>query len=419
MQQNSKFYLWYNPRDKQYYEECLDCYDGFVIPANILAYNTNAFSVILEKTKKPYFIDPKTSTFQISDIDIFFNEKGLIRSSWEKVIKYYGSVIANSIRNKMHLTYSDFIDQYGLFKQSLEELTEKVVNFQRSIIRKKTLGLSRFFKTKTRENGLLFLTAPYFFFESLNDPWYNITIEMIIKSIKTKFNDKMYGVICTTKHFIEEQNNINKLIDDLNIEGLDGILIWIDTFDEYNESERYLSSLLYLINKLSSSSKQIINLYGGYFSNIAKYWGLNGFASGVNYKDMKEIYETQISGGPEGGPHPRYYIPLLHNKTLLDTALRFIRQFNEFKCNCLICQSNPEAYELSTPRNIRRFIMNKHFLQIKKQEIQEVGSLINYQLITKLDSLYRKYMTADIVLNVSYLNEWNMAIKNNMELINM
>jgi len=412
-----KYYLWYVPQEKKHFIESDKSYDGFVIAAHILAHNKNAFTALLNSLNKFYFIDPETVFFQKTDINIFLNEKGNIRTSWKKLGAQYGSIIETILSKKRSLRPDDFVSVNGAYKNDLNDFVKRCILFQQEAIVKILSGLSRFFKMPNQNKyAPLFLVAPYFFFDSLSDPWYKINLEIIKIATTLKKHHKLYAVICTTKYFIDNEKNLKKLVNDFNAEGLDGFLIWIDDFNEAQVHANYLGSFLKLIYYLSSTGKKVINLYGSYFSVIAKFWGLDGHASGVSYRDYREVSRAS-KGGPAGGVIPPYYIPLFHTKVTLDEAVRFIKQFNELRCDCPICLNNRCAYDPTTKRSLKLYIMKNHFLYIKGRELEEIIQRDLDGLLHDLEGVYERYQEFYEILPISHIREWCNAIRENQFLL--
>lgn len=409
------FYLWYVPREKRYFTECIDCYNGFVIAAHILAHNGNAFAKILNDTNKTYFIDPETSCFQHADLDIFFNDNGDIRSSWHKLIGYYGSLVEDALNDNRLLLVTDFKDANGRYNNNLYELTNNVLNYQEIAIKDKAKGLSRLINSDTIHE-LEFIVSPYFYYTSISDPWFDVTIEAAKITARHNSDKEKYAVISASKRILNDRE-IETISREYNIEGIDGILLWIDDFNGVNEITNYLSNYIKLIHALSTHGKKVINLYGEFFSILTSYWGLTGHASGVRYRESRSSYPIQIRGGPSGGPVPRYYIPRLHTKVTLEEGVRLISQFNDLGCDCDICTSHPDAYDANTTRALQRYYMTKHFLTIRRNEVEVVSNTNYDNVFLNLERVYNVYSNRRGIVPMSHLNEWNSAIQDNISLL--
>jgi len=409
-----EYYLWYYPLDKAYYSECKDKYDGFAISAHMLTHFVNSFSAFQSAINKPYFIDPETAAFQDVNSSRFLNSKGGTRTSWKKLAKYYGSAIAEVLKNKRQLRTTDFLNPDNSFKPAVQELLTQILSFQTSLVKKTVSGLSFFFKGKpSQKAGLQFVVTPYFFFDSLSDPWYRITVEMVKRAATIKGEYPLFATICTTRYFLTQDTNIQTLVKDFNRSGIDGFLIWIDDLKEEDGDSLVLGNLLKLVRHLSSDNKKVINLYGGYFSILAFFWGMSAHVSGVCYRDARAFSEPPIFGGPPGGPVPKYYIPTLRTKVPLDNAMRITQQFPELKCNCLICSANATVYNSNTERSYARSIMNKHFLQCRKIECEETTKANSEKLFETLNKDFTRYTGFEEILPIAHLARWYSAIRDN------
>jgi len=408
------FYLWYNPQDRYYYLNCQNFFDGFCISSHLAAHYGNAFSAILNETSKSYFIDPETVAFQTFDLTSFYNENGNLRMSWEKILDQYPSQIKEIIKSRRSLTISDFINKRGEFAPLLYDLILQVISFQQRIIENRISGLSDFMDVTPE---LQFIVAPYFYFNSIQDDWYKINIKILNEFNDLKINNHKYVIICFNKDILLQERDIEILSSDFLKSNIDGYLLWINSFDETNEQMIYFDNLIKLIHNFSHNNKKIINLYGSYFSILSSYWGMSGHVSGVNSRDLREVNEMLIGGGPPGGPIPRYYIPPLHTRVVIDQGVRMIRQFNEFQCDCPVCQTNRHGYNPSIDRSEGRRIMNRHFLYIRNKEINDVKTHSYADTFSQIDQIYRQYEMSRAILPISHLRNWWGAITRNINLL--
>ena len=98
---------------------------------------------------------------------------------------------------------------------------------------------------------------------------YKIWKEINIKCIELA-QGKYYSQIVISKELLKEKDFINEITYELN--KTKGVFYWIDNFDETKATKEELKNLLYFIEKIEVKK---FNLYGGYFSQLLKYKGLN------------------------------------------------------------------------------------------------------------------------------------------------
>lgn len=409
-----EFYLWFNPQDRHYYENCQTKFDGFCIAAHLAAHYGNAFAARLNDTLKSYFIDPETVSFQTFNLSEFFNERDEMRRSWEKLFDNYPSEIKDIINSRRPVLSSDFILSNGNYSDLLYELINSVTDYQRDIIENRIIDLGAFMDSRPE---LLFIIPPYFYFGSLTDDWYRINQEILEFYNGMYTNKPKYAILCFNKNILLNDDSVETVVSDLVKENIEGYLLWINDLNETIDQSSYLSGLLQLVSQLSNLGKKVINLYGGYFSVLSTYWGMTGHASGVNSRENRTVHVRPIGGGPQGGPIPRYYIAKFHDRVVIDVGARLVRQFNELRCDCEYCQNNPHGFDPATGRSEARQIMNRHFMNMKKEEIESVLANDYPEIFTRIGNTFNQYSMYRDVLPIDHLERWWNALSNNVNLL--
>lgn len=181
-----------------------------------------------------------------------------------------------NILKRRQLIPKDFLDANSTL---IQDFTKNIISFQKDIFKtipsqQSILEYTKILGKKTEAPAPLFLTTPYFYFTSIDDPWYEISIKIAKQSIKLKGEHELYAVLCFSKELLRNEYYIEKIVKDYA--GFDGYLIWISDFDEKVESEEYLSGLKTFVKKLSKSKKPIFTLYGEFFSLLLSKLGLTG-----------------------------------------------------------------------------------------------------------------------------------------------
>jgi len=400
-----KNYLWYVAIERNYYNEYADCYDGFLVNAHILAHYTSAFSALCLTLNKPFFIIPDTHFFQLAPFTLFLDTKGGIRSSWEKLAESYGTLIKLILNQGRNLETKDFVSKTGSFHQSLYDLVESVLSFQKDRVALATQGLARFFENPSTSTPT-YLVAPYFYFASVEDPWYKISLEMTRESIKRKGTHNLFTLLCTSKSVLLSDNAISTIIDDFSDLELEGFLLWIQDFSETSEPSPLLDGLRRLVRKLKENDWKIINIHGGFFSSLMCYYGLNGVGYGICYKESDDP-ESFATGGPPGGPLPKYYLREIKIKLgKVETAVA-LNELPSLRCSCKICDKQIDyMLDAATPNAISKDLMKRHFLICKRDERDYICKSPLPQVLTNLDNIYKKYKKKIYLVPAEHLKRW-------------
>jgi hypothetical protein len=170
-----------------------------------------------------------------------YDKKNNLRRSYKKYI---------DMVNLEHISYEqDEFLNLSYFKTNDILDDEKINNFADKFFRTQaimkelddeTKELINFFKEKNiayplkdildKGHNPLFYTSPGFFFNSPEDDWFTINIKLMEKTINLSGNKKMYGYLLIGKTVFKQkftESIINKLP-----EGLDGLVVWFEDFNE-------------------------------------------------------------------------------------------------------------------------------------------------------------------------------------------
>jgi hypothetical protein len=405
-----KFFLWYVATDKRYYNDFPQAADGFLVNAHILEHNASAFAALFATQQKPFFVIPETHVFQLADSSYFLDSKGGIRTSWEKLALAYTGPVFAAIAEGRNLVVDDFLSPGGSFQQPLYELTKTVVDFQKVRISYALGGLSRLIDENPAKPIARYLVAPYFMFSSTIDPWYKISLEMVKSSIAMKAGHSLYALLCLSNSLLLDENSLQKIVSDYSLPGLDGFLLWVRDFSEETVPVPFAIGFRKLVEGLRRQGKEVVNMYGGPLSIFLRHFGLTGFAAGVCYKESADPTEFP-TGGPPGGPVPRFYIPELMIKLPKTEASLALQSLPSLRCNCSICSAQyTEMFDPSTPDPLSRELMNRHFLHVRTQELNTANSNNITSDLSRLNALYTKYSSSHLIVPVEHLPRWASSL---------
>ncbi|MGD0406463.1 MAG: hypothetical protein ABSB10_07445 [Candidatus Bathyarchaeia archaeon] len=410
-----EYYLWYNAQDLQFYQDFTNVYNGFMVNAHTLAHYQSAFSALCLSLNKPFFVIPDTHFFQHASPRYFFDDEGELRTSWKKLLDEYEGITKEAIIDGRNLLASDFDFSTTKGQKNIKQLAEKVISNQIKKFNQAVEGLS-FLSDIDGEKPKQNLVAPYFHLTSQFDPWYSVNLQAVKEAIPFKEDGALFALLCVEKDALTDNNFIDKIRQDYLQLDIDGFLIWLADFDEASETIGILQGFRNFIQMLSSTGKKVIDLYGGYYAILLRHFGLTGFSSGICTKDSADP-ENFPTGGPPGGPNPRYYFPLF--KVKMDRAeSRVSLSMNpQIACNCSVCTAElNQILDPATPKAVARQAMRQHFMNCRNSELQRLSSQTLNQDINELQQTFNKYAnTSGIQLYtlppIVQLSRWQHTIQ--------
>ena len=408
------FYRIGSAAEGKYFEEMKKYYYGIVINANLVTLYSNWIPSLVQKLKKPFFINPVTYILSLDLENI--KKNGDVKKSFEKLIRLYSSKIKEIVIDKeRELLPEDFIKN-GKWNQSLiEDFIKNVFSLQKNV------DTSQFQQTlseileimgkeiKIERHNLLFLVPPYFYFDSINDPWYKITLHLAKTSLKFKEGYGVYPTICISKEIILDKNSINKIFNDYK--EFDGFIIWISELNEREDDEKYLNGLYNLVKTFANAKKPIIILHGEFLSLLlSKKYNL-GYVRNICYGEHKNI-ETPPVGGPL--PQRRYYLNFTHSKVPESKARVLFSLHRELLCKCDICSRIQYKTIEEFFNNLENTDFNKHFMVIHNSEVKLTGDQLKNRLIQNY-SLCKNKKIENLGIKYKHLEKW-ISIANKMQL---
>jgi hypothetical protein len=436
-------------------KEHQDTFEGMAMNANAVAHFGRALSgfIFIQAKRKKFFIDPLTHAFQ-HPLDKIYSEKGEVRPSLKKLIDIYDEPLRSTILNgndPRPVTPGDFIP--GVIKK----FTQNVLNFQRHHLFN---CLEDDFKAYLEEfkdllpSSPLFLTPPYFYMnEPENESYYKNWMELNMQFVEisreiTDKSERIFG------QFVIDQALLSKMTGEKNLlqqfleiyRAADGILLWIDELDEHKAFPNTLKALAHLVKSIKEKypDKLLINLYGGYFSEMLMKIGLDGVVHGPEYGESRAV--VPVGGGI---PISRYYYPSIKKRVPSNEVIPWLTHLNFSNaeafyrnvCDCPSCKikitdnaisdfieiyGKTDSVEINTrwrKKIIREFPTAEssnnclaHYLEVKKREFAQVGNNDLGTLVKELTEIYEKYKpyfdTWIDEMHFSHLKRWKEALEN-------
>jgi hypothetical protein len=189
-------------------------------------------------------------------------------------------------------------------------------------------------------------------------------------------------VLGLSRDYFSSQSDLDHIVREYSKVDLDGYLVWITDFKDWEEDSEVLKTFAGFVHDLSEKAKgrEIINLFGGYFSVVLAARGLLG--ASVQGVGIAEFRDPFVSGG---GFAKRYYMPISHRFVSVDLAddLRDADQ-KVFSCSCTKCGIDTRPGSMSVQA------LAEHFVQVRTREFQRAASMTAKAIA---DELNRDKMT--------------------------
>ncbi len=321
-------------------------FSGITLPAHVLALYRNSLGQAIRHWKKPYFVDPMTHVFLQDREMIYRSGTQKPKKSYEKLCEYaqnaeyYLSMKSMVVDELSHSEKIDFADTMAHLALQVQLDGVSVTG-----IPKRMKSLSRIQKYMDIEKDATgfpspaFLVSPYFYFESVGSPTYVLwkqAVDFFEKKIAKQDTDlDIYRAVCTSEILLESAHDITALVHDL--EGSDGVVLWINKFEKCGLDARKLEGFANLVRGLHDQGQKTVALYGGYLTALYYHFGLDGLSFGLNAGDSKEVQSYATGGGAPA----RYYDPNLHTFVTARNMLTYYSSSSKyakhFKCKCNVC----------------------------------------------------------------------------------
>lgn len=372
-----KFYYRFSHTEHKLLKATGELFYGVSAKGTTVANYASLFSLFINETKKPYFIDPHTFDFNFS--------------------KQADKRLAETYRLKEQVSYADFLD-----KNKRTKFEKAVISFQRDTVNNVLATEAGELEEVTETFYPEFIIAPYFILsETLGPLDLNMTLIKESQPLLQK-DEKLYAQICLSKEVLQSRLALDKILEKyLSLEEVDGYTFWIDLFDEYSISEDSLSNLKFFIQKLAESKKPIVNLYGGFYSMLLSEVGLAGLSHTLTGGEKQDIQLTQkeVKGGRV---FTRYYVSKLKRK-LPEASIDVlkIKAPELLKCECNYCN----------PRDLNdRYKRLLHFATKRKEEVDKINS--GYDFKQEIDETVKEYGKKLFpAINIGYLQRWISALR--------
>jgi hypothetical protein len=420
--------------EKEYILKLGKKFDGIIIGANVVEATAGATASLLgQKLKLPYYIDPMTYVFGCDLEGIRSDQKRkkkIIRDykrSYKSLASELGKLFSNALETKKRI-YPENIPS-----SMVKTICDDVVNYQLNRIRQEFLKDEEYKNYADSIPNIAGVFSPYFYIPSNSEIDWKVFIALSSTTAKIINEIPVYSVLCADSELLTDGAFINKAIKEIPLTGVDGVWLWFSKFDEWDIREKYLKGFKDLVKGLSQKGLEVYNRHGGYFSLILNKIGMTGISHGIGYGEKKDVQQIE---GPPNAPVVHYYLPDIHKRF---GVLDIERCFDEMKiispkdfyghmCDCVICKGvikdNIEEFKkfgedrYATPESKRKFQTPAaakrcrfHFLINRVREKEFISSKDLKTIVKQINDTQEKWKEQVIIARYStHLARWEKAL---------
>lgn len=421
-------------RKKEFLRDVRDAYDGLVLMGNILLYQYRSTPSVIFMSRKPFFVDPMSYLFG-QPYDVFKTrvKKGApaFKPSFQKLMLGHGldpeaffpydytrliRFLAGSDNNIKIFTDNALAFQWDNVWDTIREAKELMTDEQ----------LSQLNEADYRPS---FLIPPYFLYDSAGSrspaTVAGLNTKILAYCDGLRSSRDIFPMVFLKRDVLLSDGDQEQLLSVLQRYDFPGYCLWVEDFDEKFATASEISGLVALITSLAAGDKQVVSVYGGFFSMLLRYFGLTSVCFGLGYGETR----TAMAAAQQGtGPAPiRYYLQELHSFLTLENALLVLRKRPDLICNCPACQrvlrGDPERV---TNFQDEEALAEMHFLYNRLQEQRQItdntlrelidGLQWTLDLIANIDEITKPYRVGRYyedrpIVDPSYINRWKDTLQ--------
>lgn len=405
-------------------------YDLLALNGNIVSWSPAGTAAFLATAAKPFYIDPQTHAFQhptrhlkrdVSDKKAgepprYEFKPSIIKLAQERL----GTPFSDVIDSDRPLRPDVFLDEAGAPRDGiLTEVCTAVGAFQKNLMREE-MDEETLEYLDADELSPDFLIAPYFYLgPPLAEEWLKVTEAGYSMMRDMYADDDVYLALTLPKSIL---NNWGWLLPTLTDVRPNGVLLWIDEFNETELSAQDVTRYFEFLRELRGTTDALLIPHAGYLSTIACHGDLGPIADGVGHSPNYGEYRAVV---PIGGgiPMARFYLQSLHSRLRHGDVAGLIQPlgwlespeiYTEKVCGCLQCQaliqdegsvdaafayygaSTPVTFtrrpgsvvRLNYPTTEAREAAARHYLFNKARELQDVENNDLNEILRRLDQAW-------------------------------
>jgi len=417
--------------EKDYLTRAYGWFDEIALNANLVEGTASSLGVFLSELRgkgKGYFIDPVTYAFALSPAYLMRgNTEQISRNNLKRTFRglaeRYGTVV-NQCAGRIPLEPSHLSSE-----AAQDELCQCVLNYERDRLNEAITQSVDFLLEDTEVEYMVptRYIAPYFHLSG-DLEWLPINIALADKACNIE--SATWVVICIDSLLLDSES-IDNIVSDYSSLNTPGYLLWATDFEEARATQGQIRGIQRLVQGLSQNgAKQVINMFGGYFSCLLADCGLTGVSHGLGYGERRDI--IPVLGG--GLPPAKYYLRAIHQQIRIDQFAAIASQLNEDSflqtvCDCVICRGllrqgldylirqytatetkivNGRYRQAATPQVYR--LTRFHYLSNKHLEFQRCRDIECSSLLGELNSAYEQFRSQLGTSSLMYLRTWRRAL---------
>jgi hypothetical protein len=400
-----RHFLAYGNSDQSSFRDPLvrESFDYMTVPGTIAAYYPDATAAFVLSSELNYIVDPRTPLFQ-----------GLIRQPRASHLTL-ASILSPQVAEFLVNASDQSAFTADLYSPDvIDELVTRTLAFQREYGGKAgpiQTKLERYQRLLAEARGEFpiysniqegqppaFVLAPYFL-SGVDDEW-----DLVMRRIWARCaSDVAHNQVCAVVAAVSVEVLDTKL-QAVPRELSTTTFFWVNAFDERKVRESDLRALWEVV-LLRSGGRQLVNMYGGFFSICLQYAGLWGFNNGLGYSEFRDWPELPATGAAPA----RYYVPRLHVYASQTSAQLLIDRAPSFRCSCEVCRDKP-VVELSY------LDLKRHFALTRRDELRIVQENEPRGVAQLLDSALSDFTLAaeelprGFGISVGHLARWSSVL---------
>jgi len=330
--------------EKEYILKLSKQFDGIIVGANIVEATAGATaSLIGQKLKMPYYIDPMTYVFGC-DLEGIKSEQKIkgtkttakvYKRAYKRLAPELGDIFSNALEKKIPVLPEDFTPAV------LKQVCQKVVDYQLERLRREFENDPEYKEYAESISKPASVFSPYFLIRS--EEWFNLFLSLSKATAEIKPDRPVHSVLCADYEKLIDSSFIKRATAEIPKTGVNGVWLWFSNFDEWTVQGEYLSAFKDLVGKLNKTGLEVYNRHGGYFSLALNKFGMKGISHGVGYGEKKDV--SQIKG-PPNAPVVNYYLPDMHKRFDVPTIEACLHalgittptDFHNKICDCVVCK---------------------------------------------------------------------------------
>lgn len=392
-------------------------FDVMTVPGTIASYYQEATVAFVLSSQLDYLIDPRSPLFQ-GDI-------GEPRASHITLAEWHGPTVHSAV-SRGNATLGPAFYTPAVVKELVTEIVERQRSYasHAPVVKKKLDRYAALLAEAMQQQGAPTPTtnakspyavlAPYFAVSGTSDPWWAVVQAVWAAASTLSRSDEIIPVVCLDGRPKENADGVAALAEVLPLipSSLSNIaFFWVTNFDERKVSETQLRDLWNVIAE-RPDGRQLINLYGGFFSICLRHAGLRGFGNGLTYSESRDWPALASTGAAP----PRYYVRDLHVFTSPAVAAVLESVDPSFACFCDACvdwRATGQSIASLPYHDLKR-----HFAVARKWELDLTAAVPLAEIADRLESARNRVVAAragNIVLDslpaLEYLTRWAAVLR--------